>query len=84
MSHIYPKGTYRRIEFEPENILPLCYACHIHWWHKNPLEAREWLATVVSSKVLNRLKMATLDRSKWSMDYKLTKLYLENYENSSN
>lgn len=76
MSHIYPKGKYRRLEFEPDNVLPLCYHCHIHWWHKNPIEAQEWLKTKVHPRILNKLKLTTLERSKWSMDFNLVKLYL--------
>lgn len=77
MSHIYPKGKYRRLEFEPDNVIPLCYAHHIHFWHKNPIEAREWLDSFFPKKTMEKLKMATLSRDKWSMDYKLQKLYLE-------
>lgn len=77
MSHIYPKGRYKRLEFEPDNVIPLDFSCHIGWWHKNPIEAWEWLQTVVNKKTLEKLKMATLSRDKWSMDYKLQKLYLE-------
>jgi len=41
-SHIYPKGTYRHMEFEPDNLKALCFRCHLYWWHKNPIEAGEW------------------------------------------
>jgi hypothetical protein len=27
---------------EPLNAIPLCYGCHITWWHKSPLEAAAW------------------------------------------
>jgi hypothetical protein len=30
------------MEFEPYNVKLLCYACHIHWWHKHPIEAGDW------------------------------------------
>lgn len=26
----------------PRNLKALCYYCHLHWWHKNPIEAAEW------------------------------------------
>ena len=41
-SHVYPKGKYPRLRFLEINILTMCYADHIHWWHKNPIEATEW------------------------------------------
>jgi hypothetical protein len=41
-SHVYPKGKYPRLRFMVINILTMCYGCHIHWWHKNPIEASEW------------------------------------------
>lgn len=41
-SHIYPKGTYKNVEFDPDNIKALCFRCHLMWWHKNPVEAGEW------------------------------------------
>lgn len=77
LSHIYPKGRYRRLEFEPDNVKLLDNGCHIFWWHKNPIEAKEWLKTVVSAKRLQRLKAMTLSRDMWHFDYQLTKLYLE-------
>jgi hypothetical protein len=42
-SHILPKGKYPRLRFEALNVIPLCFGCHLHWWHKNPIEARDWL-----------------------------------------
>lgn len=29
--------------WDKKSCLTLCYGCHIHWWHKEPLEAHEWL-----------------------------------------
>ncbi len=41
-SHVYPKGKYPRLRFLEVNILTMCYGCHIHWWHKHPIESAEW------------------------------------------
>jgi len=76
MSHIYPKGRYRSMEFDPDNVKALCYSCHLHWWHKNPIEAKEWLDTVMPKKRLERLKLASQTRG-GRFDYKLHKLFLE-------
>lgn len=42
-SHIKAKGHYYRIRFEKRNLILLCYYDHIHWWHKSPDEAVEWM-----------------------------------------
>lgn len=41
-SHIYNEGTYRSMSADPDNILTMCYYCHINWWHKSPLDAAAW------------------------------------------
>lgn len=41
-SHIYPEGTYRNMSALVENILCLCFDCHINWWHKYPKDAKDW------------------------------------------
>ena len=41
-SHIYPKGSYPHLQWNPRNVKALCYFHHLHWWHKNPLEASAW------------------------------------------
>lgn len=59
LSHIYPKGRYRLMEFLSDNVKLLCHACHLYWWHRNPIEAHEWLQTVLSPDRLKRLKLAS-------------------------
>lgn len=44
-SHVLPKGMYRWLEFDIINLKLLCYRCHRHFWHLNPLEAQEWFKT---------------------------------------
>ncbi len=42
-SHVVPKGngaSWRR--FDLMNMFLSCMYCHIHWWHKDPLEAAKW------------------------------------------
>lgn len=57
LSHIYPKGRYRSMEFEEDNLKLLDYKCHICFWHKNPIEAHEWLISVMPPARLQRLKL---------------------------
>lgn len=77
-SHIYPKGRERKMEWELDNVKTLCYACHIHWWHKHPMEAKDWIETVLSPERLNRLKLMSQSTEKIPVDYNLIKLDLEN------
>ena len=42
VSHIYPKGTYRGLRYDPMNIVPHCGYHHMFFWHANPLEAHKW------------------------------------------
>lgn len=41
-SHIFPKGTYKRMRWMTQNLLLLCYQCHMEFWHKHPMEAKRW------------------------------------------
>ncbi|MDI6808179.1 MAG: hypothetical protein QME66_04240 [Candidatus Eisenbacteria bacterium] len=78
LSHIYPKGKYRRMEFELDNVKLLCAGCHIFWWHKNPIEAHEWLQTVVPKERLDKLRLQAQYIDKSPIDYAALELYLEN------
>jgi 5-methylcytosine-specific restriction endonuclease McrA len=76
LSHIYPKGRYRSMEFDPWNVKLLCVGCHLYWWHKNPIEAWEWLKTVWPEKELARLKLMS-NTTGHRFDPKLHILYLK-------
>lgn len=41
-AHIIGRRNHR-LRYDPQNAITLCYACHIHWAHKEPLEFVEWL-----------------------------------------
>lgn len=60
LSHIYPKGKYRKMEHDPLNLKILCLGCHLFWWHKHPLEAGEWLKSVLPSERIQYLKEQSL------------------------
>ena len=76
-SHIYPKGKYPRMEFDLDNVLTLCYRCHIIWWHKNPIEACEWINSILSLKIKERLKLRTQIIEYGSQDAAAIALYLK-------
>ena len=77
LSHIYPKGKYRKIEFDSDNVILLCVGCHLYWWHKNPIEAHDWLKSTIPEKRLSRLKLRALYVDKSKMDYNLIKIGLQ-------
>lgn len=74
-SHIYNEGTYRGMSADEDNILTMCYYCHINWWHKNPLEASEWIKGKYPElvKKLKERSNKTL-KTNWELKYQeLTK-----------
>lgn len=75
-AHIFPKGQYPGLRWELSNLLALCYRCHIHWWHKNPIEAREWIEFHLGTKELERLRLLAQTRRR--TDRKALQLYLRN------
>tara|TARA_R110002012_G_scaffold321519_1_gene549643 strand:+ start:183 stop:539 length:357 start_codon:yes stop_codon:yes gene_type:complete len=82
-SHIYPRGKYPKMQFEPLNVKALCVGCHLYWWHKHPIEAKEWAEKALGRTRLMKLKRRanTIDKSLW--DYEQIKQQLkeeiENY-----
>ena len=76
-SHIYPRGKYPKMQFEVENVKALCVGCHLYWWHKHPLEAKEWAEKTLGKKRLNKLKKQanTINKKLW--DFKEIKQQLE-------
>ncbi len=85
-SHIYPKGKYKKMEYDIDNVKTLCYACHIPFWHRTPIEAHAWIRTVMPMERLERLALMTQYINKKPIDYSAIKLQLEQlkkgYENN--
>lgn len=77
LSHIYPKGKHRKLEFEPNNLKILCSGCHLYWWHKNPIDAHEWLKTAIPKDRYDRLRLMANTVHYQKLDYKLIKLFIE-------
>lgn len=76
-SHIYPKGRYRRMRWDIDNVITFCFYHHIGWWHKNPIEAHEWLQEFLPKERLKALKLRSDTCSGQKMDYELIRLDLE-------
>lgn len=77
-SHIYPKGTYRKMRFMPKNVKGLCYNCHMNFWHKDVIKAHEWLEKVYPKETLDELKKLANTIIKTPLDYYKIKEELEN------
>ena len=76
-SHIYPKGRYRNIEFDVENVITLCYACHLQFWHKNPIEAWNWYENTIPKARRDKLKLRANTPRAMPRHYNTLKLYLD-------
>lgn len=77
LSHIYPKGRYKKLEFDLDNVKVLCSGCHLFWWHKNPVEAHEWLEKTIDSTRLNKLCLRSQYVDKQPLDSKMICLFLQ-------
>ena len=65
------------MQFNLDNVKVLCVGCHLYWWHKHPIEAREWAEKTLGEPLLNRLKKQanTINKELWN--YKDIKLGIE-------
>ena len=43
-SHVIPTSQSLFLRFDIMNLKTLCSHCHLHWWHKDILAARDWFA----------------------------------------
>ena len=65
-SHVIPVSTCGYgLRWELKNCIPLCYRCHIHWWHKNPIEAFEWFKAQFGARRLAWLNKKKLETNKY-------------------
>ena len=58
------------MQFDPENVKILCVGCHLYWWHKHPIEAKEWAEKTLGRARLNRLKKQSNVINKTIFDFK--------------
>ena len=65
------------MQFNLDNVKVLCVGCHLFWWHKHPIEAREWAEKTLGKALLARLKKQanTIDKTLWN--YKDIKIEIE-------
>jgi|TARA_R100000315_G_C5195866_1_gene114661 5-methylcytosine-specific restriction endonuclease McrA len=55
-SHIYPRGKYPKMAYDVNNVKALCLGCHLYWWHKHPIEAKDWAEKTLGKVRLRQLK----------------------------
>lgn len=65
------------MEYDLDNVVALCFACHMTWWHKEPIEAGAWIKDYLNPERYKRLKMRAQVIDKTPLDYNLLRLYLE-------
>src|SRR3990172_6983358 len=42
-SHIHSVGAYKNLQFHPTNAVGMCWRHHFFFWHKNPVDAFQWV-----------------------------------------
>ena len=65
------------MQFNLENVKALCVGCHLYWWHKHPIDAREWAEKTLGRALLTRLKKQANTINKESWNYKDIKHEIE-------
>ena len=73
-AHIYPR-RYRHLIYDPDNGMCLSVMQHLFWWHRNPIEAAEWIASLRGAAFMERLRVKALAGS-GKPDMEATLLYL--------
>lgn len=59
VSHIFPKGTFRSMEFVALNAKLLCSRpCHLDFWHSNPVEAAKWIERELGNEYWDLVDMS--------------------------
>ena len=54
-SHIFSR-KHQGTRCDPANAKALCFSCH-RFWHENPIEAVEWLRSVIGADAYDRLRL---------------------------
>lgn len=54
-AHIFSRSNLAT-RWDLENIITLCYFCHIMWSHRQPLEFAEWIKEKIGVKKYNKLR----------------------------
>jgi len=68
-AHIYSRIA-RSVRWDSDNAITLCYACHIGWAHKYPLEFAEFVEKLLGKRKLKGLKSRYYSLKSWSQKEK--------------
>jgi hypothetical protein len=68
VAHIMPKGSHPRLRYQRANVLLLCFYCHLHRAHKDPIAFTSWLEEYKGKEFKNVL---------WQMERELPKVDLK-------
>ncbi len=68
-AHILPKGKYPLLQFVLDNLLTLCYACHIGWAHKDPVGFLDWIEAKWPGRI-QELRISASSAMKRKIDLK--------------
>lgn len=42
LSHLFPRSLYRFLTYDIDNVVMMCYKCHLKFWHISPIDAYKW------------------------------------------
>ena len=68
-AHILSKGHYPKLRFCEKNLLLLCYYCHMHRWHKEPIEAYNFMVGLRGETFRERLLLINATEPKHNLTY---------------
>lgn len=58
-AHIFTRSNLNT-RWDLSNLITMCYHCHIHWGHRNPVEFTEWVKEMVGIEEFEELKKKSL------------------------
>ena len=67
VAHILPKGAHPKLRWCEENVLLLCFNCHLQVWHKNPIKAHEFMVKLRGENYKEKLLAIEALQEKQSM-----------------
>ena len=66
-AHIFPR-TNLAVRWDFNNVLALCYHCHFHWAHKNPIMFTEFVKDYLGKYRYARLKQQAKAKKVWTIE----------------
>ena len=80
VAHILPKGAYPRLRYCLDNVLLLCYHCHMFKAHKDPLAFNDFVKMMLGNDLREKLMLQNRTGDKLNA-FKLGML-IEYYKNA--